>query len=205
MRHFLKSGPHHIKSSAAQAAPQKVSLDFSSLEQEFPDLWVRVVIIRSRVKQLSFNFDRDAQTALKWFHALTGGTAVLTILALCVAFRLAPAEGNVVLAVTVVLAGTVAAILASAANALGAGQRASSMFAAKWSMRALELRIDQTVHMIAIEATSGKLTPALVAKLDSSIEAWLGAVTQTLSSFGSEYGKALGTVTVPEPKLPDFN
>ncbi|MBF2714336.1 hypothetical protein [Agrobacterium vitis] len=79
------------------------------------------------------------------------------------------------------------------------------MFAAKWSMRALELRIDQTVHMIAIEATSGKLTPALVAKLDSSIEAWLGAVTQTLSSFGSEYGKALGTVTVPEPKLPDFN
>ncbi|MUZ64118.1 hypothetical protein [Agrobacterium vitis] len=204
MKDFLKRTPQQTSpASGGHCAPQKISLNFAELEHEAPELWVRVVITRNRVKRLSYNFNRDANKALNRFYVITGGTAALIILSLSAVVRLMPTgmEGNNVLTVTVVIAGTVAAVLASAANALGAGKRASSLFAAKWSMRALELNIDQTVHLIAIKSGNGKITSSLEAELDTEIEAWLAAVTQTLNAFGSEYGKALGTVTVTQSKL----
>lgn len=180
-------------------------LDFSKIENDIPELSQRVVLLRSRVKELSYNFDNDATKAFIFFLFFTIGTTllgtILLIVGLAFSFRIS-SEGTTALSSLLIVIGSVFASLASAANAFGAGKQYSALITAKWAMKALELNIDQALHEFALNMEERrKLTQDENEKLQALTASWLAIFTNTLTSFGSNYGTSFGAIDLPKLQL----
>lgn len=206
MRQYLKQKDETKVSRKEEGAGEYWKLRFSAIEKDIPELANRVLLFRSRVKELALHFEMDGKRALNYFHWVTGLTVCAGVLILAKGIDLAsnsPVNSAKTGPIIIVLMGGIAALLAAGASSLGLHQRYSALFAGKWAMKALETNIDQIVFDMASEASGRKqLTPAEIKRLRAYIDGWLVSYTTALMSFGDKYGSSFRPVALPDIEVP---
>lgn len=177
---------------------KRLRLNYKAVKEHCPELAHRVLLIRTRAKELEKNFRVDANWALDWFNRLTlAGMAI----ALCAAIFGAIMTildhssfgGSVALAI-----GAIAALAAAGSQSFGWHKRFGAMFAARWAMTALVTRIDQQVLQIAMSIESSQSLPEkTIARLDGAIEEWIKEIGDIMKLFGTSYGAAVKPISIP--------
>ena len=181
-------------------------LAFGTIEKKLPDLAERVVLLRSRVRELKQNFTDDALYAHRAFSKITMFTTLIGLLIFVVGLTLAilfRGEAPIAASAVAILVGGFAAFAAAGVGAFGLHKRYSAMFASQWAMKALETSIDVIVHDIALGASVGQpLSNHEIERLQRHLDAWLSIYTNSLTSFGDKYGSALSAISIPDVKIP---
>lgn len=161
-----------------------------------PELWRRVVLLRSRVKDLQRKFSSDAVWAKNWFMGITWTVVVATAL-LIIELKDREVSNPMLLVSGIAVVG----FLAAGVQAFGWHQRYHAMFQAQWAMMALETDVDQVVHEIAVGLPeNGDLSAADRTRLDGELGRWRQQLIVVLTAFGDRYGSALTAVEMPKFK-----
>lgn len=165
-------------------------LDFESVLRHSPDLANRVIIVRSRVRDLRKKFQLDCDWALKNFNIVTSVTIALAVAGVFIGPFVFAEAGSAVIASAAF--GTFAGIAGAASKAFGWHKRYHSMFRARWALASLEVQIDDVLYNLAADLEEGEaLSEKERAFLRESVDNWLGQLDVALKAFGESYGAAL--------------
>lgn len=182
---------------------ERPRLEFDEVRSTSPELARRVVLLRSRVKDLHEKFKADAERAQTLFRRLTIGLFVGVLFVVLAALAIVKWQGvdpagNPLLASGV---GFMVALGIAGVGAFGVHRRYHAMFQAQWAMNAMSTDIDQVVHEIAIGLPeSGDLTDEDRTRLQRELERWRQQFIAALTSFGDQYGSALTAIELPKGK-----
>lgn len=173
-------------------------LDFSSILEYCPDLGNRVIVIRSRTRDLRQKFHSDCNWAMKNFSLITSITIAIALLGVAIGIAVAIFRPDAaVAAVASIAIGALVGIAGAASKAFGWHKRYHAMFRARWVMASLEIQIDDLVCDLANNVKQG----ALLSDDDRTLlrnasDRWLSQIDVTLQTFGDSYGAAIETVDI---------
>jgi len=173
-------------------------LDFQKVVDHCPDLGNRVVVIRSRVKDLRRKFRRDCFWALWGFIIVTSITIILALSGIIVGLGLSYETGWRDLTPNLSIAfGAAVALAGAATKSFGWHKQYHAMFRAQWAMASLEVRIDDLICDIAVGVEKDAKLPDPVRKtLRDAADSWLDKIEVTLTTFGDIYPVAISPVKI---------
>lgn len=181
-------------------------LNFDEVVEHCPDLGNRVIVIRSRVKDLQQKFHQDCEWAIRGFNAVTTATIALAFSGV-MAGVLIPLFATSIdwpeaMAATVSVAfGTVVGIAGAGSKAFGWHKRYQAMFSARWAMAALEIRIDDLIYHLAAGVPKGAdLSDEDKDTLRKAAESWLDQIDIILQTFGESYPTAISPIEIGKAK-----
>lgn len=173
-------------------------IEFNDIVNYCPDLANRVIILRSRVKDLRFKFREDANWALKQFNRVTQMTIFVAlfgvILGTCISIW-KPEMG--IAGVTSLALGAIIGVAGAASKAFGWHKRYHAMFRAQWAMASLEVQIDSFVYNLAASVKGNTpLSEKQLGALEESMSSWLAEFDSILRTFGETYGAAISPIDI---------
>ncbi|OWU70461.1 hypothetical protein [Phaeobacter sp. 22II1-1F12B] len=177
-------------------------LNFDEIVEHCPDLGNRVIVIRSRVKDLRQKFQADCKWALKGFNTVTTATIAIAIFGIFVGVVIALVKPDAGLAATVSVAfGAIVGIAGAGSKAFGWHKRYHAMFRARWAMASLEVYIDDLIYDLAVGVQKGaELSVADRETLRKAANSWLEQIDTTLKTFGDSYPTAISPVEIRSKK-----
>lgn len=195
--------PKNIKFFKPIKPNRRPRLDFEQIVDHSPELGIRTIAVRSRIKSLSQDFLEDSEATIKNFNFITTATIALAVFGILVGIVVSPrvgADGTVTTVVTFAV-GTIACIIGAASKAFGLHKRYHAMFKARWAMVSLEVQIDSFLCDMALSTDQGEdLSDEHRAVLRQAMVQWLVQLDAALKTFGDSYGAAISPVEL-KPKF----
>ena len=173
-------------------------LDFSSIVEYCPDLGNRVIVVRSRTRDLRQKFQLDCNWALNKFNLITSLTILIAVLGAAAGIVISVFyPTSAMAAIASIAIGALMGIAGAATKAFGWHKRYHAMFCARWAMASLEIQIDNLLSNLAQSIEEG----AILSDDDRSIlknaaERWVSQIDATLKTFGDSYGAAITPVEI---------
>lgn len=176
-------------SSAHAAQGTKVRLNFSTVKERYPELATTTYLLRERVMELRTNFQKDAQSALKWYKI----TTIVALASSATAILIIQQDWlNDFYSFFLIILAVVSSISGGILKGFGWHKRYQSMFAAQWELTALRARIDQDIiSFIQSSADPSQLREDERVELLALTSTWNNTLTETLRTFGATYGDAI--------------